>query len=109
MPRQTIERSKALSTKLIIFTTTILMISYYLQFGHSEAANNMAEKRILILDSFHQDLPLNKLFLKGLQDRFEQQTDIKINYYYEYLDLQRHQLNSSYIKNLPDYLKDKYA
>jgi len=109
MPRQTIERSKALSTKLIIFTATILMISYLLQFGHSEAANNMAEKRILILDSFHQDLPLNKLFLKGLQDRFEQQTDIKINYYYEYLDLQRHQLNSSYIKNLPDYLKDKYA
>lgn len=107
MLRQADKKTNGLFSKFIILALAVLLVSWH--FSYAEAANYPEEKRILVLDSFHQDLPLSKLFLKGLQDRFQQQDGIKIHYFYEYMDRQRYQPDSSYIKHLPEYLKDKYA
>ncbi len=82
MLRQAGKKTNGLFSKFIILALTVLLVSWH--FSYAEAANSPAEKRILVLDSFHQDLPLSKLFLQGLQDRFKQQGNTKIRYFYEY-------------------------
>lgn len=113
MSEQTVKWPQILLTKvvatLLLATVIIFMIYNVLQPGYSLAADNAKEKNILILDSFHQDLPISKLFLKGMQERLAEQSTYKINYEYEYLDLQTHNGNSAYNDHLPDYLKEKYS
>ena len=107
MLRQPGKKTNDTFSSFIILALAVFLISGH--YSYAEAANSPEERRILILDSFHQDLPLSKLFLKGLQERFEQRDSLKIHYFYEYMDRQRYSLSSSYIKHLPEYLKEKYS
>lgn len=85
----------------LLILVFFLMLSV-LQIGYCAEQDDRVQKRILILDSFNQDLPISKIFLQGIQERFVQQEKLKIRYSYEYLDQQS-------LQHFPEYLKEKYA
>ncbi|MBP2631220.1 MAG: hypothetical protein H6Q70_1848 [Firmicutes bacterium] len=86
---------------VLIIMVFFLMISV-VQVGYCAEQGGRAQKNILIIDSFNQDLPISKIFLQGIQECFAQQENLKIKYYYEYLDQKN-------LQHLPEYLGEKYV
>lgn len=91
----------AAARAVLLIIVFFLMLSV-LQIGYCAEQDDRVQKRILILDSFNQDLPISKIFLQGIQERFVQQEKLKIRYSYEYLDQQN-------LQQFPAYLEEKYA
>jgi diguanylate cyclase (GGDEF)-like protein len=106
VPKKTIKRLEASMKKVvaksILATAFFFIILNMLQPADCVANDGVINKKVLIIDSFNQDLPISKIFLKGVQDELAQQANLKINYYYEYLDQEN-------LKYLPKYLKEKYS
>lgn len=97
-----IKRLNFLSVHLGICSILAFLMFGLLSRGYCAEQEDITYKRVLIVDSFNQDLPISRIFLKGLQDRFAQQDNLKIKYSYEYLDQQN-------LQHFPAYLGEKYA
>lgn len=90
------------AARVVLLSMVFFLMANVLQVGYCAEQDDRVQKRVLIIDSFNQDLPVSKLFLQGVQERFAQQANLKIKYFYEYLDQQNLQHSS-------EYLGEKYA
>lgn len=105
-PRSFIKNLDGLSVNSVVRAVLFIMVFFLmisvLQVGYCAEQGDRVQKSVLIIDSFNQDLPISKIFLQGIQERFAQQEQVKIKYFYEYLDQQN-------LQYLPEYLGEKYA
>lgn len=71
-------------------------------------ADTKPEKHILIINPFNQDYPASQLYIDGIKEVLEKNSEFKFTYSYEYADLARHSNDVKYIQALGDSLKIKY-
>jgi PAS domain S-box-containing protein len=66
-------------------------------------------KKVLLLYSYSSDIPVQSLYTQGIQNQLQKNSEFKIDYMYEYLDLAKYPSDTSFSKALSQFLKDKYA
>ncbi|MEG6584836.1 ABC transporter substrate binding protein [Dendrosporobacter sp. 1207_IL3150] len=82
----------------------MLIFCYAISFCNAAA---QIEKNILVLLPHTPDFPLHTDFNKGLQQGFQNNTQYKVNYSYEYFGLAHH-TNEKYLADTAQYFKAKY-
>lgn len=71
-------------------------------------AASKPEKYVLIIMPFTQDNPGSQLYINGIKNTLEKNSEFKFSYSYEYLDLAKHSHDEQYLNDLAKYLKAKY-
>ena len=92
---------------LMLLIYTLLSITAFSQ-THSRMSNT--EKKVLILNSYHQDLVWTQDIMKGLNqvlDHPKNKFDVTFDKTFEYLDFKKH-TDSIYENSLYDFFKIKY-
>lgn len=93
--------------KLISMLFLVCLFVAGIPYSHC-LAENLPERNILIMHANTQDYPVHEAFNKGLKEKFQQQSQYKIIYSYEYLDLTRYNNVADYFADTAHYFSRKY-
>lgn len=66
------------------------------------------EKHVLIMNPYTQDYPGTQLYIQGIKNSLEKNSEYKFSYSYEYVDLARHSNDDKYLEDTAKYFKLKY-
>ncbi|SDP15485.1 response regulator [Desulforhopalus singaporensis] len=89
----------------------LFLILFRLGMAASVRAQDVTEpvaKNILFLSIYQMDLPVSRLSMKTIQAEIAKIKDLKLNFYYEFLDLNRFS-GEDYLRAMFDLFKLKYA
>lgn len=102
------ERRQIRKSNLFLQATMIcLLILPLAAVSPAQTASPGKSKNILYLSVYQMDLPTNVIAVRTIQESFKQAGDMKVDIYYEYLDLNRFP-DAGYQKALFDFYARKY-
>lgn len=90
----------------IIFSILIFSMCFYCT---NTFAESKLEKHVLIMIPSTQEYPGTSLYINGIKNALEKNSEFKFNYSYEYADLPRHKNDEGYLEAIGKYLKVKYS
>jgi len=77
--------------------------------GFCSAAASEQGKKVLIIPSYNFDYLGSKWFLQGVMAKFQENTDINVNYSQENMQLAAHSMDEGYSMTMAEALKVKYS